>query len=43
MGVKYAMSLVGLCSDEVRSPLTGLSDETKALVEDGMRHAGLMN
>ena len=43
VGVKYAMSLVGLCSDEVRSPLTGLSDETKALVEDGMRHAGLMN
>ena len=42
-GVKYAMSLLGLCSDEVRSPLTGLSDETKALVEDGMRHAGLMN
>ncbi|MDM8167335.1 4-hydroxy-tetrahydrodipicolinate synthase [Roseovarius sp.] len=43
VGVKYAMSLLGLCSDEVRSPLTGLSDETKALVEDGMRHAGLMN
>ncbi|MEQ8899201.1 MAG: 4-hydroxy-tetrahydrodipicolinate synthase [Roseovarius sp.] len=43
VGVKYAMSLLGLCSDEVRSPLTGLSDETKAMVEDGMRHAGLMN
>ena len=43
VGVKYAMSLLGLCSEEVRSPLTGLSDETKALVEDGMRHAGLMN
>ncbi len=43
VGVKYAMSVLGLCSEEVRSPLTGLSDATKALVEDGMRHAGLMN
>jgi len=43
VGVKYAMSKLGLCSEEVRSPLTGLSEATKALVEDGMRHAGLMN
>ncbi len=43
VGVKYAMSQLGLCSDEVRSPLTGLTDETKALVDDGLRHAGLMN
>ena len=43
VGAKYAMSKLGLCSEEVRSPLTGLSSETKALVEDGMRHAGLMN
>lgn len=43
VGVKYAMSKLGLCSDEVRSPLTELTDSTKALVDDGLRHAGLMN
>ena len=43
VGVKYAMSRLGLCSEEVRLPLVGLSDQTKALVEDGLRHAGLIN
>lgn len=43
VGVKYAMSRLGLCSEEVRSPLTGLAEPTKALVNDAMRHAGLMN
>jgi len=43
VGAKYAMSRLGLCSDEVRSPLTGLTDETKGLVDDSLRHAGLMN
>ncbi|MFN3210260.1 MAG: 4-hydroxy-tetrahydrodipicolinate synthase [Roseovarius sp.] len=43
VGAKYALSRLGLCSAEVRSPLTELSDETKALVDDGLRHAGLMN
>ncbi len=43
VGVKYAMSKLGLCRDEVRLPLIGLSDATKALVEDGLRHAGLLN
>jgi 4-hydroxy-tetrahydrodipicolinate synthase len=43
VGVKYAMSRLGLCSDEVRLPLTGLSDETQSLVEAGLRHAGLLN
>lgn len=42
VGVKYAMSCLDLCSDEVRLPLTSLSDETKALVEAGLKHAGLM-
>ncbi|MEP4248273.1 4-hydroxy-tetrahydrodipicolinate synthase [Tateyamaria sp.] len=42
VGAKYAMSRLGLCSDEVRLPLTGLSDETKALVDAGLNHAGLM-
>jgi 4-hydroxy-tetrahydrodipicolinate synthase len=43
VGVKYAMSRLGLCSDEVRLPLTALTDGTRALVEDGLRHAGLLN
>ncbi|WP_299287673.1 4-hydroxy-tetrahydrodipicolinate synthase [uncultured Tateyamaria sp.] len=42
VGAKYAMSRLGLCSDEVRLPLTGLADETKALVDAGLKHAGLM-
>ena len=42
VGVKYAMSRLGLCSDEVRLPLVGLSDDTKALVDAGLEHAGLM-
>lgn len=43
VGVKYAMARLDLCSDEVRLPLTGLSDSTRGLVDDGLRHAGLMN
>ena len=42
-GAKYGMSLLGLCSDEVRSPLVGLTDAVKAKVRDGMVHAGLLN
>ncbi|WP_299651687.1 4-hydroxy-tetrahydrodipicolinate synthase [uncultured Tateyamaria sp.] len=42
VGAKYAMSRLGLCSDEVRLPLTGLADETKALVDAGLEHAGLI-
>ncbi|WP_299966140.1 4-hydroxy-tetrahydrodipicolinate synthase [uncultured Roseobacter sp.] len=43
VGVKYAMSQLRLCSDEVRLPLVALSDPTRALVDEGLRHAGLMN
>lgn len=43
VGAKYAMSKLDLCSEEVRSPLTGLSDETRGLVDDALRIAGLMN
>ncbi|MEL7257988.1 MAG: 4-hydroxy-tetrahydrodipicolinate synthase [Pseudomonadota bacterium] len=43
VGAKYAMSQLGLCSEEVRSPLTGLSDETRGMVDDALRFAGLMN
>lgn len=42
-GVKYAMSLLGKCSAEVRPPLTPLTENAKAGVEAAMRHAGLLN
>lgn len=42
-GAKYGMSLLGLCSDEVRSPLTGLLDSTKAQIRAAMVHAGLIS
>ncbi len=42
VSVKYALSLLGKCSEEVRSPLVPLTDAAKALVESGMRHAGLL-
>ena len=42
VGAKYAMPRLGLCSQEVRSPLTGLTDETKALADDTLHFAGLM-
>jgi 4-hydroxy-tetrahydrodipicolinate synthase len=43
VGVKYAMSRLGLCSDEVRLPLVPLTAPTRALVDAGLRHAGLMS
>ncbi|MFT5066267.1 MAG: 4-hydroxy-tetrahydrodipicolinate synthase [Yoonia sp.] len=43
VGAKYGMSLLGLCTEEVRSPLTPLSDETKAAIKSGMQFAGLIN
>ena len=43
VGAKCAMSQLGLCSDEVRLPLTPLSDSTKGLIRDALRHAGLLN
>jgi 4-hydroxy-tetrahydrodipicolinate synthase len=42
VGAKYAMSRLGLCSEEVRLPLTGLLDSTKARIDAAMRHAGLI-
>ena len=43
VGAKYGMSLLGMCSEEVRSPLTGLTDSTKEKVRSAMVHAGLLN
>ena len=42
VGAKYAMSKLDLCSDEVRLPLTGLTDETKAVIDAALAHAGLL-
>ncbi len=42
VGAKYAMSVLGLCSDEVRLPLVGLTDGTKERLRAAMAHAGLI-
>ncbi|WP_298258881.1 4-hydroxy-tetrahydrodipicolinate synthase [uncultured Litoreibacter sp.] len=43
VGAKYGVSLLGKCSEEVRSPLTPLEDSTKAAIKAAMVHAGLIN
>lgn len=42
VGVKYAMSRLDLCSEEVRLPLTALNESTCALIDAGLKHAGLI-
>ncbi len=42
VGAKYALSKLGLCSTEVRSPLTELEDGTKSAIDAAMAHAGLL-
>jgi 4-hydroxy-tetrahydrodipicolinate synthase len=42
VGVKYAMSLLGLCAPDVRLPLTPLTEPTKDKIQSAMRHAGLL-
>ena len=42
VGAKYGLSKLGLCRDEVRLPLIGLLDTTKAQIDAAMRHAGLI-
>jgi 4-hydroxy-tetrahydrodipicolinate synthase len=39
---KYACSLLGLCTDEVRLPLLACSDAAKTAVRAAMTHAGLI-
>ena len=41
--VKYAMSLIGKCSDEVRLPMVPTSEKVRAAVREAMVHAGLIN
>ncbi|MCK0169188.1 4-hydroxy-tetrahydrodipicolinate synthase [Jannaschia sp. S6380] len=43
VGAKYALSLLGRCSEEVRLPLVGATEGTRARIADAMRHAGLLN
>jgi len=42
-GAKYALSALGKCRDEVRLPLTDLTQDTKAQIDAALRHAGLLN
>lgn len=42
-GAKYALSRLGKCSEEVRSPLVRLTEATRARIDAAMRHAGLLN
>ncbi len=42
VGAKYALSKLGKCSPEVRSPLVELTDATKAKIDAAMAHAGLL-
>ncbi len=42
-GAKYGMSLLGLCSPEVRLPLVGLTEATRDTIRAAMVHAGLLN
>ena len=40
---KYALSLLGKCSEHVRLPLGPLSEASKRAVREAMVHAGLVN
>src|SRR5882757_4105866 len=40
---KYALSVLGRCSDTVRLPMVRLAEKTKAAVREAMVHAGLVN
>ena len=43
VGAKYGLSLLGRCEDNVRLPLTPLSEVTKALIKQAMEHAELLS
>ena len=42
VGAKHGLSLLGRCREEVRLPLVGASDGTKAAIRDAMGAAGLL-
>ena len=39
---KYALSLLGKCSEEVRLPIVPLSDNARSIVRNSMARAGLI-
>lgn len=41
-GAKYALSKLGLCSEDVRLPLVGLTDPVKSRIDAALAHAGLI-
>ncbi len=42
-GAKYGLSVLGRCRNEVRLPLTTVSEATCARIEAAMRHAGILD
>ena len=43
VSAKYGLSKLGLCTQEVRSPLVGLSDDAKSAMDAALRYAGLID
>ena len=43
VSAKYGLSKLGLCTQEVRSPLVGLSDDAKFAMDAALRYAGLID
>jgi len=41
--VKYGLSLLGRCAEDVRSPLLPVGDATRAAMRAAMQHAGLLD
>jgi len=43
VGAKYGLSVLGRCSEEVRSPLVPLTEPVQSQIRAAMAHAGLIN
>jgi len=43
VGAKYAVSLLGKSTEDVRLPLTDLLEETKQKIQTAMRHVGILS
>ena len=43
VSAKYGLSKLGLCTQEVRSPLVGLNDVAKSAMDPALRYAGLFD
>jgi len=43
VSAKYGLSKLGLCTQEVRSPLVGLSEDAKSAMDAALRYAGLID